>query len=166
MLVPRSNLFRWGENEVRPYADGDGWMYLRQYPGKAYWIALSQGELMEYIAARQIDYVTVSGDDATFSPLAYALYFGAHPAFELVYHDTRSASDQFFVYRVDRAQLGVIEFPLMTSASSFQALQRGTALTPVALEGKLGAPLRISDLETGLSPREEQEAITAGSVGR
>ncbi|MEX2225016.1 MAG: hypothetical protein WEB52_01050 [Dehalococcoidia bacterium] len=163
MLTPRSNLFRWGEHDVRPYARDDRWLYLRQYPGKAYWIALSQGELMDYVAAREIDYVTVSGDDVTFSPLAYASYFSAHPAFELIYHDARSAADQFFVYRVDRARLGIIDYPMTTSASSYDALQRESGLTPPSLAGKLGVPVRLSDLEAGLSPREEQAAVTAGT---
>jgi len=163
MLTPRSNVFRWGENDVRPYAAGDDWMYLRQYPGKAYWIALSQGELMDYIDARQIEYVMISGDDVTFSPLMYALYFSAHPAFELIYHDARSAADQFFVYRVDRSRLAVIDFSLMTSASSLDALRRETALTPATLERELGVLLRLGDLESGLSPREEQEAVSRAS---
>lgn len=161
-LTPRSNLFRWGEDDVRPYQDGDRWLYVRQYPGKAYWIGLSQAELMEYIAAREIEYVTISGDDMTFSPLAYALYFSAHPAFQLIYQDARSAADQFFVYRVDRSRLGLIDFPVLTTASSVDALQRESALTPAALAWELGVPLRLMDLERGLSAREQQEALPAG----
>jgi hypothetical protein len=159
LLAPRSNLFRWGEHDVRPYSEGDAWMYLRQYPGKDYWIAMSQGELMEYIAARQIDYVAVTGDDATFSPLAFASYFSAHPAFKLMYHDERSYADQFFVYRVDRSRLAVIDYPVTTSVASLDALQRETGLPAAALEWRLGASLRLTDLEAGLSAREELDAV-------
>jgi 4-amino-4-deoxy-L-arabinose transferase-like glycosyltransferase len=159
-FVPRSNLFRWGEHEVRPYETGDEWLYVRQYPGKDYWIALSQGELMDYIEHRDIEYVTVSGDDMTFSPLAYALYFSAHPAFDLIYHDARSATEQFFVYRVEPSRLGIVDLPIMTSASSRDSLQRETGMTLTALERRLGQPLQLTDLEAGFSPREEQDAVS------
>jgi 4-amino-4-deoxy-L-arabinose transferase-like glycosyltransferase len=160
LLVPASNLFRWGENVVHPYRSGDDWIYLREYPGKRYWIALSQQELMEYVGTHEIDYVALSGDDMTFSSLAYASYFTMHPAFELIYHERYSHEDQSFVYRVDRSQLGAIDYPLTTSASSFEALQRQTGLAPAALASKLGVPVRVSDAETGLTPREELAATS------
>jgi hypothetical protein len=163
MLVPASNLFRWGEIEVRPYRRGDDWLYLRQYPGKEYWIALSQQELMEYIGTREIDYVTLTGDDGTFSSLAYASYFSMHPAFTLMYHQRHSHEEQFFVYGVDRAKLGSIDYAMTTSPASFDALQRHTGLTPAALEWRLGVPIRVSDVETGLTPREELEALSLSS---
>jgi hypothetical protein len=163
MLVPASNLFRWGESDVRPYRRGDDWLYLRQYPGKGYWIGMSQQELMEYIGSREIDYVTLTGDDGTFSSLAYASYFSAHPAFTLMYHERESHTDQFFVYGVDRTKLGTIDYAMTTSPGSYEALQRITGLTRAALEWKLGVPVRVTDVETGLTPREELEAITASS---
>jgi hypothetical protein len=160
LLVPASNLFRWGETDVRPYRPGDDWLYLRQYPGKAYWIALSQRELMEYIGTREIDYVVLTGDDLSFSSVAYASYFSAHPAFTLIYHQRPNPADEFFVYRVDRAQLGTMPYPMTTSPSSFDALQRETGLPRSQIERLLGVPVRVSDAEAGLTQREELEAVS------
>jgi len=163
LLTPASNLFRWGESDVRPYRRGDDWMYLRRFPGKDYWIGMSQQELMEYIGARRIDYIVLTGDDATFSSLGYASYFTLHPAFTLLYHDEVSPSQQFFVYRVDRSRLGSIDYPLNINPSSFEALQRETGLAPAALEWTLGVRIRVSSMETGISPQEELEAVSGAA---
>jgi hypothetical protein len=160
LLVPASNLFRWGETGLRPYRPGDDWLYLRQYPGKAYWIALSQRELMEYMGAREIDYVVLTGDDVTFSSLAYASYFSAHPAFRLIYHERATPADEFFVFRVDRSHLGTMPYPMTTSPSSLEALERETGMPRALIERRLGVPVRVTDAEAGLSQREELEAVS------
>jgi 4-amino-4-deoxy-L-arabinose transferase-like glycosyltransferase len=154
MLIPRANLFRWGDETLRPYHADDQWLWLRQFPGKAYWIGLSQQELLEYVAAHDIDYVVLTGDDGTFSSLAYADWFAAHPAFRLLTSEARSPSQGYAVFAVDRSQLATVAHATVISPSSMAALSARTGLDAAGLAAAVGAPIRVTDLDAGRSPRE------------
>jgi len=160
LLVPRSNLFRWGDEDLRPGRPGDAWLYLRQYPGKDYWVGLSEQELLEYIRDHDIDYVVLTGEDVAFSSLAYASYFSAHPAFHLAHTEGATRADQIFVFTVDRAKLATLDHALAIPPASFEALKRATGLDRAELQDRLGVRIRVTDQEVGLSDREQVAALT------
>lgn len=161
LLTPRANLFRWGDGDLRAGRPGDRWLALEQFPGKGYWVGLSQQELMEYIGANESDYVILTGEDVAFSTLSYAAYFQAHPAFTLLYYRKHSSADQLFVFAVDRARLGTLPWSTAISPASFASLQKETGMTQAQLSAALGTPLRVTDTDAGLSDRE-QWAAAAG----
>jgi hypothetical protein len=165
LLVARSNLFRWEDHEVRPTQPDDTWLYLRRFPGKGYWVGLRQEELLEYIVARDIDFVVLTGEDVAFSTLQYADYFAAHPAFTLLYRMRASESDQFFAYAVDRQMLFHNVHSTAISPSDLAALQQQSGISATEIERALGTPIRVTDLERGLSTREEWAAISGIDFG-
>lgn len=165
LLSRESNLFRWGDAELRAGGAREQWLYLKQFPGKGYWIGLSQDELLGYIDQNAVDYVLLTGDDSTFSSLAYADYFAGHPAFKLVHTEGVSPADRFFVFAVDRTQLALKDHSTVITPSSAAALAETTELDRAALEAELGSPLRITDLERGLSERELFAAMVGVDLG-
>jgi hypothetical protein len=158
LLTPASNLFRWEDQDVYPASSSDMWLHLRQFPGKDYWIGLRQQELLAYIVAHEIDYVVLTGDDGVFSSAQPAAYFGGHPAFRLLHASGSTPVEQAFVYAVDRNVLFVKEHPTAISPADAEALARESGMSLDAIEAALGTPLRITDGERGLSPREQQAA--------
>lgn len=165
LLVPRSNLFRWGDADLRVGDASDQWLYLRQFPGKAYWVALSQQELLEYIDTHEIEYVVLTGEDVAFSSLAYASYLTAHPAFELVAHQILSAGDQLYVYAV-RESARLEPMPHSLVINPYSAAQLADAGVPVnEVSERLGVPVRVTDQEGGLSQREYEAALAGADLG-
>ncbi len=165
LLVPRSNLFRWGDLDLRGGQPGDQWLYLKQFPGKGYWVGLSQQELLAYTGAHDVDYIVLTGDDVAFSSIAYASYFSGHPAFKLVHTEQYSRSDQVFVYSVDRSRLQPVAHSAVITPSNMAELRRQTGLTAGEIEQRLGTPLRIADADYGLSDRERWAAIAGIDLG-
>jgi len=165
LLVPRSNLFRWGDEELRPISPGDQWLYLKQFPSKDYWVGLSQQELLEYIATHDIDYVVLTGEDAAFSSLSYADYFSGHRAFTLRYTEEHSSADQLFVFTVDRAKLTPRLHSTAIAPLNLAVLERQTDMSQAQLASALGTPLRARDQETGLSQREQNAALAGIDLG-
>jgi 4-amino-4-deoxy-L-arabinose transferase-like glycosyltransferase len=159
LISSRSNLFRWGDDDLRASSPDDDWLYLKRYPGKGYWIGLSQQELLAYIDAHHINYVILTGDDGAFSSLSHAAYFSAHPAFELVQHTAVTPADQLFVFSVDRTKLAPIPFSTAIGPASLRALERESGMTPQQLAQALGTPLRRTDFDVGLSQRETDAAV-------
>jgi hypothetical protein len=158
MLTPRSNLFRWGDETLRPYHPGDQWLWLRQFPGKGYWIGLSQQELVEYVMAHDIDYVVLTGDDATFSSFSYEDWFADHPAFRLLASNERSAAEQYAVFAVDRTKLSVVPHATVISPSSMAALSAHTGLDAAELSTALGTPMSATDVDPWQSARDTATA--------
>ncbi len=165
LLTSRSNLFRWGDGPLRPPAANDQWLYLKQFPGKDYWVGLSQQELLSYIAAHDIDYVVLTGEDAAFSSLSYAGYFTGNAAFSLRFTAPYSASDQLFVFAVDRAKLQARPYSTAIAPASMAALQRETGMDAAQLSAALGSPLRVTDADSGLSDRERAAALAGVDLG-
>lgn len=164
LLTPASNLFRWGDSDLRDAATGDQWLYLKQYPGKGYWVALSQQELLDYIGANESEILVLSGDDIAFSSVAYASYFATNPAFELLTAIRADASNQAFVFRIHRSRLQPITYSTVIGPSSLGALMRESGLTRPEIERRLGTRLRVTDRDYGLSDGEQWAAL-AGTEG-
>jgi hypothetical protein len=161
----RSNLFRWEDSEVRASEPGDQWLYLKQYPGKDYWVGLSQAELLDYIAAHDIEYIVLSGEDVAFSSVAYVDYFSAHPAFHLMKSWRASAGDQAFAFSVDRSHLSPIAHSTVMTPPSFAALAQESGLDRAALEQRLGTPIRVTDTDRDMSDREAWAAVAGIDLG-
>jgi 4-amino-4-deoxy-L-arabinose transferase-like glycosyltransferase len=161
LIQARSNLFRWGEPDLRRTTAEDTWLNLQQFPGKSYWVGLNQHELLSYIGARQIDYVVLTGDDVAFSSNSYAAYFTGHPAFELLGTIEGTGSDRMFAYRVDRLQLQSITHATTINPRDAAALVAELGMPLDEIERRLGTPLRVTDVDDGLSAREV-EAVLAG----
>jgi hypothetical protein len=165
LLTPASNLFRWEDRSVRPPRTGDGWLYLRRFPGKGYWVGLRQEELLEYIVAHDIEYVVLTGEDVAFSTLQYADYFSAHPAFSLLHRLRASETDQFFAYAVDREKLARNIHSMAISRADLAALEREAGMSRAQIERAVGQPIRVTDMERGLSQREEWAAVSGIDFG-
>jgi hypothetical protein len=163
LLEARANLFRWGESEVRPTAAGDTWLHLQQFSGKSYWVGLSQQELFEYIQARRIEYVILTGEDSAFSSNAYAWFLTSHPAFSLLGTIEGTGGDLMFGYTVDRSKLDLVDHPTSISPADFEQLVSSTSLSGDELARRLGTKLRVTDVTGGLSDRE-REAAHAGTA--
>lgn len=158
MVDARSNLFRWGDGELRRTQRGDTWLHLQRFPGKEYWVGLGQQELLDYIAEHEVEYVVLTGEDVAFSSNAYAWYFTAHPAFELLATLEGDGGDMMFAYAVDPSRLWPIEHSTSIRPRDYAALEEANGLSPGALSSRLGTRLRVTDADGGLSEREKQAA--------
>jgi hypothetical protein len=165
LLVPRSNLFRWEDADLYPAQPSDAWLHLRQFPGKDYWVGLRQQELLAYLVSHEIDYVVLTGDDGVFSSLHYAAYFQGHPAFTLLHSDRATPADQLFVFAVDREALFVKEHSMSISPADAAALEGESGLSITEIAAALGARVRVTDAERGLSVREEWAAHAGTDLG-
>jgi hypothetical protein len=163
MVEARANLFRWGESDLRPTAAGDTWLHVQQFSGKSYWVGLSQQELFEYIQARRIEYVILTGEDSAFSSNAYAWLLTSHPAFSLLGTIEGTGGDLMFGYTVDRSKLDLVDHPTSISPADFEQLVSSTSLSGDELARRLGTKLRVTDVTGGLSDRE-REAAHAGTA--
>jgi hypothetical protein len=165
MVQARSNLFRWGESDLRPTQAGDTWLHLQQFPGKGYWVGLSEEELLEYIELNQIEYVVLAGGDVAFSSNAYAWYFSAHPAFSLLGTIDGTGSDRMFGYAVDRSKLEPVGHSTSMPPRSFAAFEAQTGLSLAQASSALGTPLYVTDQDAGLSERELAAALSGEDPG-
>lgn len=161
MLDARSNLFRWGDDDLRATQPEDRWLSLKQFPGKDYWIGINQQELYAYIAEHESDYLVLTGEDVAFSSLSYASVLTAHPAFRLIHWERATAGDQLFVYAIDHSRLAVVDAPLAISPRDLASLSRETGLNRAGIEAALGQPLRVTDANWGLSEREQYVAVAS-----
>jgi hypothetical protein len=159
VLQPESNLFRWGETDVRAPSPGESWIYLRQFHGKGYWVALSEEEFLAYVDEQAIDYIVLTGDDVAFSSLQLAVYLSSHPAFTLLHHEAASASDQLFVYEIDPARLAPIRHDLAITPYDLSTLELQTQLSPSQLGALIGTPIRKTGLDFGMSAAERDVAL-------
>ncbi len=158
LLRPASNLFRWGDHDLRPGRSTDTWLYLKRFPEKDYWVGLSQQELLEYIDRHEIDYVVLTGEDVAFSSLHHAWYFEASPAFTLLHERAADPANHLFVYRVDRTRMAVIPHSVAISPGDMDALRSGVRMSRRQIEEALGTPIYVTGFDGGLSPREQQAA--------
>ncbi len=165
LLIPKSNLFRWEDTGVYASSSSDSWLYLRQFPGKDYWIGLRQQELLAYIVANEIDFVVLTGDDGVFSSLHHAPYFSGHPAFTLVHSISASPAEQAYFYAVDRDALFVREHSTSISPADAASLQAESGMSLDEIAAALGSPVRVTDGERGLSVREEWAAHGGVDLG-
>ena len=159
LLEARSNLFRWGESDIRITQSGDTWLYLQQFPMKDYWVGLSEQELLEYIAARDIEYVVLTGEDVAFSSSAYAWYFAANPAFHLMETFAGTGGDRMFAFSVTPSLLAPVPHSTSVTPRGLAGLEQETGLDAAEFEHRLGAQLRVTDSDAGLSQRELQAAL-------
>ena len=158
-IQAQSNLFRWGESDLRPTAPGDTWLNLQQFAGKSYWVGLSQQELFEYIDDKGIDYVVLTGEDVAFSSNAYAWFLTGHPAFTLMRTIRGSGGDLMFGYAVDRSKLDVVDHPTMVSPADFAQLSAATGLSADGLSQLLGIDLLVTQHNGQLSAQELDGAM-------
>jgi len=164
LLRAESNLFRWGDDELRPSGANERWLYLKRFPGKGYWVGLSEQELLDYISVQGVDYLVLTGDDVAFSSLQLVVYLSGHPAFTLLHHHPSTATDQLFVYAIDRSLLGSAREPsLAIGPADASALERETGLTIERIERALGQPVRVSEANYGLSANEREIALASGT---
>jgi 4-amino-4-deoxy-L-arabinose transferase-like glycosyltransferase len=166
LVEARSNLFRWGETRVRPTEVDDTWLYLKQYDGKGYWVGLAQQELLEYTATHDVQYLVITGEDIVFSTAVYIDYFLDHPAFTLLHHTAEPPLHHAFVFAVDLDRLKRVPHVTVMGPASLRAAAAQTGLTPAELEARLATPLRVSDLEYGLSAGESSRLMTDAADGR
>ena len=161
----RDNLFRWEDSELRTTQPGDTWLHLQQFPNKGYWVGLSEQELLAFIDSNDVEYMVLTGDDIAFSSSAYAWYFTANPAFELLGTIEADGGDRMFAYAVDRAALSPLPHSTSIHPRSAGELQDllGADLGELAIA--LGTPLRVTDEDGGLSQREVEAALSGVDLG-
>jgi hypothetical protein len=128
LLAPASTLFRWEDDRLDAAADDGNWLYVRRYPAKGYYIALSEDTLLRDIHERGIDVLVLTGEDAGFSSLAYADYFDANPAFSLIHADVRDERNAVSIYRVDRERLAPLAYGASVSEYTLESIAAATGL--------------------------------------
>jgi hypothetical protein len=122
-LERASTLFRWEDNEL-PSGEGAPWLYLRRYPEKGYYIALSERDLIASLREHRIGYLVLTGDDAGFSSLSLLPYFQDHPAFREIESFVGDDANQVHVFEVTPAALELTSPPLRVSRETADALER------------------------------------------
>ncbi len=165
VLKRRSNLFRWEDHDLRPAKAGDTWLWLKRYEGKNYWVGLGAQELLEYLPANDVGYVLLTGEDLAFSSLHSAAYLSGHPGFRLIDSKQRSASEQFYLYAVDRTKLEPKAHSTAISPEDAAQLTRESGRSLEQIARALGAPMRVTDENSGLSPPEQQAAVEGIDLG-
>jgi hypothetical protein len=149
-LERASTLFRW-EDHSMPEGSGQPWLYLRRYPSKGYYVALSELDLLTELREHKIGFLVLTGDDAGFSSLSLLPYFKEHPAFREVQAFVSNGSNQVHIFRVDADRLGIIQPPARVSRATADALQQ-----------ELGAE-EAGRLLAGLSPEGYQLTGSSGT---
>jgi len=165
LLAARSNLFRWGESDLRKTEPGDTWLYLQQFPQKEYWVGLSEQELLTYVAEREIDYLVLTGEDVAFSSNTYAWYFTANPAFTLMASQAGTGGDRMFAYSIDRSRLRPMDHSTAMTPRGFQALEEETGMSASQISARLGTPIYVAEGDGGLSDRELAAALEGREPG-
>ncbi len=133
LLFPITTLFRWEDQRLAPAQADQRWLYVRRYPDKGYYVALSEHDLLRDLRERDVDYLVLTGEDAGFSSFTYLDYFDGNPAFELVHSIGPSNGNGVYVYRVDRDWLAPRSYRAVVSAETLEALERETGLSGAAL---------------------------------
>jgi 4-amino-4-deoxy-L-arabinose transferase-like glycosyltransferase len=121
--VRASTLFRWEDHQM-PAGQADPWLFLRRYPVKHYYVALSERDLIASIAENEVEYVILTGDDAGFSSLSLLAYFDGHPSFRRVATFAPDERNQAHIFQVDHDRLVVTGRPALVSEPTVQALRR------------------------------------------
>lgn len=121
-LARASTMFRWEDHRL-PEGPGEPWLYLRRYPAKGYYIALSERDLLAELKEHGIQYLVLTGDDAGFSSLSLLPYFESHPAFRKVQSFATNASNQVHIFRVNADRLGSTAPPARVSRATAEALR-------------------------------------------
>lgn len=116
------------------------WLYLRRDAQRGSYIGLSERDLLAAIAAHEIGYLVLTGDDGTLSSLSLLPYFQDHPAFTPVRSLVADERNQVHVFAVDAGALASTSPPARVSQPTSQALQQA-----------FGAE-RAHELLIGLSP--------------
>lgn len=165
LVQARDNLFRWEDSELRETQPSDTWLHLQQFPNKGYWVGLSEQELLAFIDANDIQYIALTGDDIAFSSSAYAWYFTANPAFEMLGTVKGTGGDRMFAYSVGRASLAPIPHSTSIHPRSATELQSLLNFDLSEISDALGTPLRVTDADGVLSERELEAALAGMDLG-
>ena len=139
-LVRVTTMFRW-EDYMMAEGPGEPWLYLRRYPIKGYYVALSERDLLADLREHEIGYLVVTGDDAGFSSLSLLPYFEEHPAFRKVTSFVEDARNQVHIFQVLASNLEATFPPARVSGETADALQ--------AQLGEAGARSILSGLSPG-----------------
>jgi 4-amino-4-deoxy-L-arabinose transferase-like glycosyltransferase len=135
LIRRETTLFRWEDHRMLAPAEDERWLYVRRYPVKHYYVALSERDLLHELRERSADYLVLTGEDAGFSSFTYLDYFANNPAFDLVYRDRRGLNDGVYIFRVDRARLAPRPYRAVVSTETIEALAVATGLS----EAEVGA---------------------------
>jgi hypothetical protein len=126
-LEPVATMFRWEDHRLQPAVLGEPWLYVRRYPEKGYYVALSERDLLRDLRERETGYLVLTGEDAGYSSFTYLDYFLKNPAFELIHADQRPTSGAY-VFRVRRDRLGPRPYRAVVSHDTLRALSQETGL--------------------------------------
>jgi hypothetical protein len=137
-LARTNTMFRW-EDHLMPEGPADPWLFLRRYPTKGYYIALSERDFLEGLREHSIGYLVLSGDDGGFSSLSLLPYAEAQPGFALEQSFEADANNQVHIFRIDPDALEPVALPAAVSQATLDAL-----------EAQLGADARA--LLEGMTP--------------
>ena len=131
-----TTMFRW-EDHLMAEGPGTPWLYLRRYPVKGYYVALSQRDLLANMKEQNIGYLLVTGDDAGFSSLSLLPFYEDHPAFRKVTSFVSDARNQVHVFQVLGSRLEPVSQPALVSRETAEALraQLGDADAQALLTG-------------------------------
>lgn len=121
-LTRATTLFRW-EDHLMPDGAGEPWLYLRRYPVKGYYIALSERDLIAGLHEHNIKYLVLAGDDAGFSSLNLLPYFNDNPYFELEASFVVDETNQTHIFRVLSGFTEPTNGPAVVSESTVSALE-------------------------------------------
>jgi hypothetical protein len=88
-----------------------------------------------------------------------------HPAFTLLHRAAEPPLHHAFVFAVDLDRLAPVPHATVIGPASLWAALAETGLTSADLEVRLGTPLRVSDLEYGLSAGESSRLMTDAADG-
>jgi 4-amino-4-deoxy-L-arabinose transferase-like glycosyltransferase len=121
-LERASTLFRWEDDRLgKPQAD-ERWLYVKRYPLKGYYVALSERDLLHDLRQREVQYLVLAGEDAGFSSLAYLDYFRDNPAFTLVHEDVRNSANAVYIFQVNRSLLAERSYPASVTLPTVNGL--------------------------------------------
>jgi 4-amino-4-deoxy-L-arabinose transferase-like glycosyltransferase len=120
-----ATMFRWEDHRLGEPQPDERWLYVRRYPLKGYFVALSERDLLRDLRERKIDYLVLTGQDAAYSSLTYLDYFRENPAFTLVHKDEREGANAVYVFRVDRSRLAPLPYRAAVSPGTLNAFLDG-----------------------------------------
>ena len=144
--VRATTLFRW-EDHLMPTGTAEPWVYLRRYPYKGYYVALSEQDLLASLDKHDIGYLVLTGDDAGFSSLSLLPYFEEHPGFQKVTAFVGNDANQVHIFRVLPSRLEPTAPPARVSQATADALQNqlGTQPAEALLSGLSPGGYLITD---------------------
>jgi 4-amino-4-deoxy-L-arabinose transferase-like glycosyltransferase len=121
-LARTNTMFRW-EDHLMPAGPAEPWLYLRRYPTKGYYIALSERDFLDGLREHSIGYLVLSGNDGGFSSLSLLPYAEAQAGFALEQSFEADANNQVHIFRVDAEALRPVALPAAVSQGTLDALQ-------------------------------------------